>query len=525
MKRLLATILLGLGLSMPLVSSAQEPLPATLEPVREAAGEADLTIIPKITAKSEIEVGKKLILSASDTDIPKDVFPTYTWTLSNGITESGEEIVVIFDQPGNNTITLTVEADGTSFQSDATVLAYEQVVTFFYNGSNELFERNKEDLFALSESQGIFLNVIGTSNTNSVISEEAFTQVLLNNQDALSNSTVLIGGPDATAFLGAIAKLSSITDSEKNPILDLTKKQVLASSKEPLWLQTKVAERLRGTLAPEEVYIIEKDPFSTVTFFLQGKSTKSFLEKVDRNDVGFVDTTKEVQEGLLVISGLLSQGITNGIPSEVMVFILFLPFLLAIIAFLKQVVGVETLGVFQTIVLTLSFLILGITLGTLTFFVALLVGATARLILRKANILHVAKVALMLSFSSIGILFLIIYGSELGILFGLDTSGGDKALLSVFPMLLIAIQADRLSLIAVRQRDTKDDLIRLLSTYIAVAIGYVLLNIAILELIILAIPELVIIAFIIQYIIGRYAGLRVMEFFRFRELIRHDIEE
>lgn len=538
---LLASLVLPMIIALPSAALAQETpevnttnadsvisVPSgTLDLVtpEDLAEEERPSVRPIITTRSEVEVGKRLILDATRSTLPQGLTPSYVWDFGDGKQDTGEEVVHIYDKPGKYTATLTTKLGDQTYTTNTEIFAYKQIVTFFYNGDTAILENNLPPISELAEKYGTYLHLITSSATNPLQTEDAISEELIGQSDIIQKSAVIIGGPGGTSFLSALTKLTNgnmQTKTARNVLLQ--DKTIIVTAKDSLWLFRRIAQRMVGTLQPKELVLVNKDPFSTLTFLIQSEDPQQLIQKLPKDE--YVQLTKETAQEwpVMVLSWLVTVGITNGIPSQIFVFILFMPFILTIIGFIKQCMGIETVGLFQTLVLTLSFYIIGATYGTVTMLLAVVVGLTVRYLLKKANILYLSKMSLLLSTSSLSILILLVAASIFGIYFGIDTSSNQRALLSIFPMVLIAVQADKLSLL-VMNREHPRELIRLLATYGAVIVSYFLIKSETLELILLALPEIVIIPFILQYLIGRYTGLRLVEYVRFRELFRHDIEE
>lgn len=479
-------------------------------------------IRPVINGRTEVEVGKRFILDATRSSIPQDLTPAYTWDFGDGSKDKGEEVVHFYEKPGKYTVTLTVTLEGKTYTTTSDIFAYKQIVTFFYNGDRAILESNLPAITDLAEKYGTYLHVISSSEGNPLLTEDSISAELSGQSDIIQRSAVIVGGPSGTSFLSALTKLTSGHGDAAH--VELQDKTVIVTTKDSLWLSQRIAQRMLGTLSPKELVLVSKDPFSTLSFLIQSEAPQELITKLPKDE--YVQLTKESSQEwpIMILSWLVTTGITNGIPSQILVFVLFMPFILTIISFIKQCVGIETVGLFHTLVLTLCFYILGGTFGTFTMAVAVVVGVLMRLLLKRANILYLSKMTLLVSASSLSILLLLVGGSVFGVYFGIDTTSSQRALLSIFPMLLIAVQADKLSLL-VFNKEAPREYLRLLATYCAVIISYFLIKSDLLELGVLALPEIVIIPFIIQYLIGRYTGLRVVEYVRFRELFRHDIEE
>ncbi len=478
------------------------------------------TIVPVITALSEVEVGKKFILNTTSSELPRSTENQYFWEFSDGTVEEGEEIVHVFTTPGTYTVTLRIVIDEEEYTAERSIFAYRQAVTFIYNGGGETFDSNISSIRKLAEASGIYLNVIQSATEGPLLSDDATYELLLDKVDIIANSGVIVGGPNATGFLSALSKLVLTTRNKEI----LNDKVIIVSINDNLWLFRKIAQRVLGLMSPKEVLLIAKDPFSTLNFLVQSESSEDLLQKIPSNDYSRIDLATGKETILMPISFLVTKGVTNGIPSQVLIFVLFIPIILTVIAFFKQVIGIDTIGIFQTIVLTVCFYILGVVSGTIVLLLSVFIGALMRKLLQKVHMLHVSKMTILLTISCLGILLLIISGSQFGIFFGIDRTSGPKALLSVLPMILIAAQADKLSYIASSWKD-KTSLLRFLATYGATLVAYFALQIPYIDTFLFALPELVLLTLLLQYMIGKYAGLRIVEYVRFRELFRHEIEE
>ncbi len=507
------TIFIIFGLFFP-GSFAADPI-STIESIQNFEA--------KIVSENYVEVGKKILLNTSNSILPSGKNISYTWTISNGNKDVGSEVIAIFDKPGTYTINLTVNIDGKIFKTSKDIFAYQKVITFFYNGDEEIFEKNIQDVRNITEKNAYLLSIIKRPITKNLFSEDDDFNALIKEKNLLLNSDIIIAGPDSTKFLSLLSHISpSLSEGERQKFATIP---VIISTKDNLVEISLIAEKLKKVIPSSIFSITQKDVFSNISSYVQNPKFQEIIEKIPKSE----RITVKQQEGnmfpYLLLSASITEGIASGVPHEAIIFILFIPFLMLIISFMKQVVGLETIGVFHTIVLTLCFLILGITKGSLIFLLVIIIGILTRLLIKKWSILYMSKLGLQLSFTSLATLFILIIGAKLGIFFGLDPYAGEKTLLSLLPMLIIAMESDKLSLIAVRQRDTKDDLIRLISTFCIVCIGYIIIRFQPFEMFLFAIPEIVLLAMVAEFLLGRYKGLRAVEFIRFRELLRHDLEE
>ena len=478
-------------------------------------------IRPVISGRTEVEMGKRFILDASRSTIPQDAKAVYTWDFGDGTKENGVEAVHLYDKPGKYTVKLSVVVDGQTYTSETIIFAYKQIVTFFYNGDRTILDNNLPTLTDLAEKYGTYLHVIASREGNPLLTEDAISEELAGQTDVIAQSAVIVGGPSGTSFLSALTKISM---QAGKGLVDLSEKTIVVTTKDSLWLSQRISTRMLGRLSPKELVVVSRDPFSTLSFLISSDAPQNLVTKFPQDE--YVKLTKEAagEWPIMALSWLVSAGIANGIPGQILVFILFMPFLLTIIGFIKQLIGVETVGLFQTMVLVLCFYIVGGTLATISMVVAVVVGVLMRFILARLNILFLSKMTLLLSASTLAVFVGVVVGSFFGLSYGIDTSTSQRAVLTIVPILLIALQADKLSILVYNKENPKEYL-RLFATYFAVIISYFIIRNDQMELLLLALPELVLLPFVIQYLLGRYTGLRVVEYMRFRELFRHDVEE
>lgn len=517
MKYIRLIVILFALLILPFQAFAQEDVSTT----EDSQAVETTAISPIITTKSEVEVGRNLIFDASTTELPDNADVTYSWDFGDGNKDAGVEVVHIYSTFGTYHATLTVKYQDQEYTSTKDIFVYKDVVTFFYNGDEDTLQNNITSLKELASNAGIFLNLITGTEDNPLLTEESIVTALSNKNDALISSSVIIGGPRGSSFLSAISKMAKDTSFEMNPFED---KLVIVTTRDPLWIFKRIAQRLVGIISPKELILMQSDPFSTLNFVLLSDKPQTFLEKVPEEDYTRLDKAS-TEPPILFLSYLITIAITNGVPTQVVTFILFLPVILTLIGFFKLLIGAETIGMFHLVMLILSFFILGLSMGTLVLVISLVVGALMRYALQRSKMLFASKMTLLLTTTSFAMLILLVVGSQFGLFFGIDTSNDQRALLSVFPMILIAMQADKLSQMTWPVSTSKATLVRLFTTYVAIVVAYYIIKWPALETMLLAIPELTIIAYILQYIVGRYTGLRVVEYVRFRELFRHDIEE
>ena len=196
---------------------------------------------------------------------------------------------------------------------------------------------------------------------------------------------------------------------------------------------------------------------------------------------------------------------------------LLLPLCTLIIAFLRNIVGINTFGVFMPMLIAAACIFTGLWLGLIGFFLVLLLAFIGHGILGRFHVLKVPRLAAIITLLSIVTLIGI---SRLDANFGIEFG-----ILALFPTIIISFTADRIH----QMSDEKNwpDLIKNgLGTLLTILLCYLALNSILLQGVFALYPELLILVLAALIYIGNWTGIRVNEVFRFRHLIKarhHDV--
>lgn len=202
---------------------------------------------------------------------------------------------------------------------------------------------------------------------------------------------------------------------------------------------------------------------------------------------------------------------THGVPELSLVFFLMLPIAATLLTFARQVLGVKAFGIYIPLITTLAFLATGIKYGVFLFVVIVLVGTLLRFILKRTRLLYLPRMAITLI--TIIICIYIIFAAA--IYFGKN----NFVQISVFPVLILITLSEKFIATQIR-RGNRAALILTLETLILSIICYFLISWHTLQNFALAYPVIVIGgAIILNIFLGRWTGLRLTEYLRFKEVI------
>jgi len=183
-----------------------------------------------------------------------------------------------------------------------------------------------------------------------------------------------------------------------------------------------------------------------------------------------------------------------------------------IIAFSRQVIGIKGLDIYTPLIVSFTFLVIGLKYGLIIFLTILLIGTLARLIVRRFRLLYLPRVTIILTAVVLAILFLFLASAYL--------DQKDLAATSIFSTLIMVALIERFISVQIERR-TKKAIVLTAETLLLSIICYWVASCPWLRNQIINIPLWIISGtIIINILLGKWTGLRLSEYWRFREVIK-----
>ncbi len=199
-----------------------------------------------------------------------------------------------------------------------------------------------------------------------------------------------------------------------------------------------------------------------------------------------------------------------GISQNLLKIILMIPLGALIVVIFRNVIGLETFGTFLPALIATAARETGLWWGLLGFMLIILISAIVRKFLDYLQLLHSPKMAIMLTVVVIVMLVMTILS--------VHTSLFSLAHVSLFPIAILAITAERFAIIQEEQGFLKALKISF-TTAIVIIAAYVVMSSLFMQSLIVAFPELLLFLIVLNLWLGKWVGMRVSEFIRFRKLI------
>ncbi|PJC47763.1 MAG: hypothetical protein CO034_01425 [Parcubacteria group bacterium CG_4_9_14_0_2_um_filter_35_11] len=213
------------------------------------------------------------------------------------------------------------------------------------------------------------------------------------------------------------------------------------------------------------------------------------------------------------MSFLVQQIINFGVSEGTLALILMVPVVATFIAFSRQIIGIRGLGIYITLIIAYAFVATKLKYGLVIFLVVVITGSLVRLLLKKARLLYLPKMAIILTSVAFSIFLMFLLGSFLSIE-GLQ-------IISIFPILIMILMAERFVAVQI-ERGQKMAIFLTLETVVLAIISYYIINWSWLGQILLKYPlQSFLILFLFNFLLGKWTGLRLTEYFRFKELMEY----
>ena len=474
-----------------------------------------------INTDSAIELQKSNIFDASKSFIPdptKDI--SYKWDFGDGNKNEGIEALHSYQQPGNYKVTLMISDGGNSSETSMDVFVYRKLVILITDRTEDEDRINIIQDFA--EKKGVYMKIIQSyGSSTDFISEEILSKKLAEETEFIEKTKQILIWTKENAGLNA---LSRFIQQKSNELLNT--KNIIIFESEISSSQNRI-QRQFNFINPKSIIITKE---AAIDALIESNTMEDFLKTLKERGSSYkiIDAKSGQFRAWNFMSYFVNFLINSGIPDNTIALLLLLPVIATVIAFMRQVIGLTTFGIYTPSIITLSFLVIGMHAGLLTLLSAILVGTISRPLLKKMRMLFIPKMAIVITLVSLS-LFLILIASIYLNLF-------DPRFLSIaiFPMLILSTLVEKF-VSSKGEKGYASATIVMGETLLVAIIAYLVaggeVNLGItsfkFELIkqwMLSYPELIFILIIANIFLGRWSGLRVLEHVRFREVLRH-IEE
>lgn len=219
---------------------------------------------------------------------------------------------------------------------------------------------------------------------------------------------------------------------------------------------------------------------------------------------------------------------TGNISQETVVMVLMLPVIGTILGFARHIIGIKSLGLYAPIILTYAYLELGLSsssetwigkavyglkYGLILTIVVFIVSYLTNYVTKKLRLHYFPKIALVLSTVAISIYCLLIAANAID-KYGLLN-------ISFLPVILISTVSEQFVSI-MSKKNIKAATSLAITTVLISASVFLIAIIEPFQEVLIKYPYLLLVTVVLNVLIGRFTGLRALEYVRFREILKED---
>ncbi len=208
----------------------------------------------------------------------------------------------------------------------------------------------------------------------------------------------------------------------------------------------------------------------------------------------------------------IEEAVLRGVSVETVLMLLLFPVTAALVAFSRHVIGFSGFGIFVPILVTIAFVYSGVLAGFLLFLVIILTASFGRVVVRRLKLPYLPRMAVLLWLLALGALLLLLVAPILGM------EGLVK--MTIFPILFFMMLTEE-NIEAQITRTWQAAVLMTVETLFIAILGSAIIGNGWVRGWFLTNPTFASLAVLgVDMLIGKYKGLRLMEVWRFRKLIK-----
>ncbi len=458
-----------------------------------------------------VKVGQEIWFDGSKSQNPLEGEMKYTWNFGDGQVVEGQKVTHAYTRVGSYKVVLTVDNGQAKAKDELKVTVWEHSVILITDKTPTQEEVDSLRRYAVRE--GMLLEIISDLiDEADYIKEEKLTGSLLEKRDLIRESSIIICWTSGNLGLNVLSKFAR--EAENIEELDITSKVVINIVDGRFGPVARIAQSTFDVLKPQYILLTRQAALYPV---IDAKTSEKVLSQVRGSGIDYqligIYSIRAVKElgPTNFMSYAVNYLVNKGISARDIVLILMLPVIATIIVLFRQILGIKTLGIYIPSILTLAFLAVGLKYGLAVFFVVLVTATVVRWILKRARLLYLPRMAIVLTIVALAILFTFILGARFG------KTGFIS--MSILPMLAMILLVERFVAVQI-ERGGRQALGLSLATIVVSCVCFWIVNLEYLKTLILGYPEIILVTLPLNILLGRWTGLRLTEYFRFLEIRR-----
>jgi transglutaminase-like putative cysteine protease len=190
--------------------------------------------------------------------------------------------------------------------------------------------------------------------------------------------------------------------------------------------------------------------------------------------------------------------------------LLMLPIGALVVVLFRNVIGLPTFGTFLPALIAAASSETGAVWGLIGLLIVITAVSLGRWSLHELRLLHSPTLAILLTLVAVSMLGTSMLAERLGLM--------QLTRISLFPIAVLAITAERFYLALVEQ-SPMEAVKQLGGTLVVIAACYLVMSSLALQIIVIGYPETLLLVIAVNLYLGRWVGMRLLEYRRFRRLV------
>jgi len=364
--------------------------------------------------------------------------------------------------------------------------------------------------------EDILLTTFTPKESATIVAEDIAQQVVDKRSDLERAPVIFVwaNGTRGSDIISNIGQLLNKDLPEKKRKMHMEEKGVVMITDQSFSIVARPAQTAFNVLRPNYVLLAKSE---TLSLLIRAKNAEDVLNLIHSQSSPFWNLGPHSERAVSrlmpwnALSYAVNALVNLGVPTSSIILVLMLPIIATFLAFSRQIIGLKAFGIFTPAAVTLSFLAIGLRYGLIIFLIVLLAATASRFLLRRFRLLYLPRMALVLTVTSFAVLGLFAIGG-----FFLKQTGA--LAFSVFPILILVSLAEQFVESQIRL-GFREAVILTIETLLLSVVSTLIIQWDTLQSFVVGFPEIILITIPINILLGRWTGLRVTEYFRFRKIL------
>ncbi|MBT6034167.1 MAG: PKD domain-containing protein [Candidatus Jacksonbacteria bacterium] len=456
-------------------------------------------------------VNSEVYFSAENSTVPvRRENLEYVWDFGDENRAFGKTAAHSYKKTGDYTVTLFINDLDLNTQDTAQVKVSIMEEAIFLIHSDDIPQEELLSFVSFSQKSDFLVYQLVVPNEGSdFVAENNLANQMLERASEIKRSKALIVWTKGTTGINALQRFGQTAKS----LGDFSKKGVVIIDESQSNIVALLAQPVYDLLTPQYVLLA---PSNLIHQIVRDTKNDAVIENVQRSGEKFrilgIHSRRDVSHltPWNFLSVFINSLVNRGVSVDTVFLILILPIIATLMAFSRQFIGIKTFGIYIPTILAITLATTGLYEGLITLAVILAVGTVMRIQFKKLRLMYLPRVAIVLttvSFAALILLFVSTFMPTLNLL-----------VVSIFPILILIVLVEEFVKVQMEE-GTKHAFVITLETIAISVVGYYIIEWSFLRDLILSYPEIVLTTIFINVLLGKWHGLRLLEYYRFREVI------